>query len=74
MSDSIETVIPEAHPTLAQVRRAAHRLYDGPWWDPRMIIVCDDPRLVRHEDGDRSGTWVDVSVFVPDSVAREAKP
>lgn len=61
-------------PTLEQVRRTAHRLYDGAGWDQRMILVTDRPSIVRHEDGDNSGTWIDVSVFVRDDVAREVKP
>lgn len=61
-------------PTIEQICRAAHRLYNGGALDGRMILIGDQPYLVRHEDGDCSGTWIDVSVFVPDVDASEVKP
>lgn len=58
-------------PTLDQIKAGAHNLY-GRHGDMRQIIVCNPPRLVRHEDGAESGTWIDVSVFVPDLDCEEA--
>lgn len=64
----------ESPPTIDQVRRAARQLYNGHWSDQCQILISDRPNLVRHEDGDNSGTWIDASIFVPDVDALEVKP
>ena len=57
--------------TLEQVKRKAFEMYNGGPYDQRQIIICDDPKLLRHEDPQLggSGTWIDCSIFVPDDVA-----
>lgn len=62
-------------PTLNQLRRAARRLY-GQWFDERQIYIVEKPHTVRHDDPQMGshGTWIDVSVYVPDVDALEEKP
>lgn len=60
-------------PTIEQLTVAARRLYNGHWSDSRQIAIDKHPGLIRHEDGEHSGTWVDCAVFVPDADALEVK-
>lgn len=60
-------------PTTKQIRAAAHRLYDGVLHDPQMIVINDAAQELRHEDDD-PGTWITVSVWVPDRIALEQEP
>lgn len=54
---------------LKQLKTRVYELYGRQHlYDPRNIFIDTQPKTRRHEDKipGWSGTWVDISVFVPD--------
>lgn len=55
--------------TLNKLKMKAHELYGKRGlYDTRGIFIAAEPVTLRHEDPTLggSGTWMDVSVFIPD--------
>ena len=54
---------------LARLKQRVHELYGQQnWLDRCQVFIDKQPKTLRHEDKilGGSGTWIDVSVFVPD--------
>jgi hypothetical protein len=61
---------------IQKLKTAVRRLYGRQHLHDRCdVMVYDDAKLVRHEDKafDNHGTWVDVSVYVPDTEVGHAE-
>lgn len=55
---------------LKQLKERVHELYGRQnLYDQCQVFIDKTPKTLRHEDSvlGGSGTWVDVSVFVPDN-------
>ena len=58
---------------LQKLKDRVHKLYGRQnLYDQCQVFIDKTPKTLRHEDPilDGSGTWVDVSVFVPDGNGR----